>query len=73
MQQIEEAQSPKLAALNDAIHLNAKLFTRLKSLYQQREQLELTPEQQRVMLLTYRRFEHAGANLSAEDKQQHGA
>lgn len=70
LQQIEEAQSPKLAALNDAIHLNAKLFTRLKSLYQQREQLELTPEQQRVMLLTYRKFEHAGANLSAEDKQR---
>lgn len=70
LQQIEEAYSPKLSALNDALHLNAKLFKRLKSLYQQREQLDLTPEQQRVMLLTYQRFEHAGANLPEEDKQR---
>lgn len=33
LQQIEEAQSPKLSALNDAIHLNARLFARLKTLY----------------------------------------
>ncbi|CAJ0993397.1 Dipeptidyl carboxypeptidase [Sodalis praecaptivus] len=70
LQQIEEAQSPKLSALNNAIHLNARLFARLKTLYQQRERLELTSEQDRVMLLTYRRFELAGANLSADDKQR---
>jgi peptidyl-dipeptidase Dcp len=68
LQKVQQDEAPRLAAHADAIHLNAKLFDRVKAVYLQRSQLQLQPEQLRLVEVTYERFVHAGANLSDADK-----
>lgn len=68
LQKIDEETSPKLAAMDDSIHLNSKLFARLKAVYDQRSSLKISPESQRLIDVTYNEFELAGANLSDADK-----
>lgn len=41
LQKLDEETSPKLAALNDDIMLNGKLFARIKAIYQDRDALKL--------------------------------
>ncbi|MDC9616041.1 peptidyl-dipeptidase Dcp [Xenorhabdus khoisanae] len=68
LQKLDEEISPKLAAMNDEIMLNSKLFNRIKAVYQQRGTLNLDPESRRLVEVTYQSFELAGANLSNADK-----
>lgn len=70
IQRIEEEEAPKLAAHSDAIYMNDKLFQRVKTIYDNRENLGLDPESLKLVEKYYQRFEMAGANLSAEDKEQ---
>src|SRR5205085_12640549 len=44
IQKIESEEAPKLAAHQDKIYLNSKLFARVKSLYDRRATLSLDPE-----------------------------
>jgi peptidyl-dipeptidase Dcp len=60
--------APKLAAHNDAIVLNAKLFARISAVYNDRATLKLDPESERLLEITYDNFVRAGANLSDADK-----
>jgi peptidyl-dipeptidase Dcp len=68
LQSIQERVAPKLAAHSDAIYLNDKLFARVKSIYDRRDALGLTPEQKSLVELYNRNFVRAGANLSESDK-----
>ncbi|MBC8953933.1 peptidyl-dipeptidase Dcp [Xenorhabdus sp. PB62.4] len=68
LQKLDEEIAPKLAAMNDEIMLNSKLFNRIKAIYQQRGTLNLDPESRRLVEVTYQSFELAGANLSDADK-----
>jgi peptidyl-dipeptidase Dcp len=68
LDKIQTEMAPKLAAHSDAIFLNAKLFQRVKALYDRRAALKLDPEALQVLTLYYRQFVHAGANLSDKDK-----
>jgi peptidyl-dipeptidase Dcp len=68
LDKVQTIEAPKLAAHNDAIFLNAKLFARVKALYDQRASLKLDPEALQVLTLYYRQFVHAGALLSDKDK-----
>jgi len=68
LQSIQERVAPKLAAHSDAIYLNDKLFARVKSIYDRRDALGLTPEQKSLVELYNRNFVRAGANLSEADK-----
>ena len=68
LQKVQEIEAPKLAAHQDAINLDSKLFARITKLYEQRESLKLDAEQLRLLEFYYRQFVHAGANLSEEDK-----
>lgn len=70
LQAVDEKIAPKLAALQDAIYLNYKLFQRFKLLYQDRRSLNLDPESLKLLEDYYEDFEIAGANLSAEDKEK---
>jgi peptidyl-dipeptidase Dcp len=70
LQAAKTALAPALAAHRDAIHLNAKLFTRLSAVYQKRATLKLDAESLRLVEITYDEFVHYGANLSAASKQQ---
>jgi peptidyl-dipeptidase Dcp len=60
--------APKLAAHEDAIYLNEKLFGRVAAIYQKRESLHLDPESLRLVEVAYDNFVHAGANLSEANK-----
>ena len=63
MESIEETVTPMLSAHGDDIALNAKLFERIKAVYDQRESLNLNPEQMRLLEETYKGFVRAGANV----------
>ncbi|MBR3434312.1 MAG: M3 family metallopeptidase [Bacteroidales bacterium] len=68
MEAIAEEVTPLLSAHSDNIALNAKLFERIKTVYDQRESLNLNPEQARLLEETYKGFVRSGANVPA-DKQ----
>jgi peptidyl-dipeptidase Dcp len=68
MQKIEAEESPKLAAHQDSIYLNEKLFGRVKSLYDRRDSLGLDAESKFLLERYYRNFVRAGAQLSEADK-----
>jgi peptidyl-dipeptidase Dcp len=68
LQKVQEDEAPKLAAHEDAIHLNGKLFQRIQTIYDQRDSLKLDPESQRLVEVVYRNFVMAGAKLSDADK-----
>src|SRR5690242_6455107 len=68
LQKVQEEEAPKLAAHQDAIYLNDKLFQRVEAIYNQRDQLKLDPESLRLVEVTYKDFVHNGAKLSAADK-----
>ena len=70
MEAIAEEVSPKLAAHGDDIMLNAKLFERVKAVYEQRESLGLTGEQPRLLEETYKNFVRNGANIPVEKQER---
>jgi len=70
LQKVRTVEAPKLAAHQDAIYLNAKLFARVAALYKQRQSLNLDPESLRLLEVTYDRFIRSGANLSDADKTE---
>ena len=70
MNLIAETVSPLLSELSDGIILNEDLFKRVKSVYEQRDQLGLNSEQMRLLTETYKTFADNGANLSQEKKER---
>jgi peptidyl-dipeptidase Dcp len=66
-QAIQEKVNPKLAAHQDEILLNAKLFARVKAIHDALDTLT-DAQQKRLVEVDYARFIHAGANLSEADK-----
>ncbi|MFZ5636858.1 MAG: M3 family metallopeptidase [Pseudomonadota bacterium] len=68
LDKIDEEYSPKFAAHYDSIYLNAKLFERIKSLYEKRDTLGLDPQGVRLIERYYTDFVRAGANLTEEQK-----
>ena len=62
-EELQRDFSPKLAAYSSEISMNAALFQRVESLWQQRDDLDLTDEQARVLMLRRRGFVRAGAQL----------
>ena len=65
---LQKEMSPLSSTHNDDINLNEKLFARVKSVYDSRESLTLTPEQAKVLENTYDRFVNSGAELNDADK-----
>ena len=70
MDAIAEQVSPMLSELSSSIILNDALFERVKAVYDQRESLDLTPEQLRLLTETYKGFADNGANLPADKKER---
>ncbi|WP_208094486.1 peptidyl-dipeptidase Dcp [Mucilaginibacter agri] len=69
LQKVQEEEAPKLAANTDAIFLNTKLFKRVQTIYQKRNELKLDAESKRLVEYYEQKFELAGANLSESDKE----
>jgi peptidyl-dipeptidase Dcp len=68
LQKVQDIEAPRLAAHQDAIYLDSKLFQRVKAVYERRNSLKLDAESLRLVEYTYQQFVHAGANLSDADK-----
>jgi peptidyl-dipeptidase Dcp len=70
LDEIDTDMSPKLAAHNDAIYLNARLYARVQSLYDKRARLGLDAESKHLLERYHTDFVRAGAKLSAADKEK---
>ncbi len=69
LDKISEEIAPDLAAANDAIFLNTKLFKRVKAIYDNKDaELKMDPESKRLVEYYYQKFTLSGANLSDKDK-----
>ena len=70
LDKVQAAEAPRLSQHKDAINLDAKLFARVQTLYAKRASLKLTPEQAQLLEVYHQQFVHAGAALSAADKDK---
>jgi len=68
MQKLDRELAPKLSAHGDAMRLNAKLYQRIKTLYDKRESLNLNAEDKYLLERYHTDFVRAGAKLSVADK-----
>lgn len=70
MQELEVELSPMLSEYSTAILLNEGLFQRIKAVYDQRESLDINPEQRKLLEDVYEGFAENGANLDEAGKEQ---
>ena len=68
IQKIAQEVSPLLSEFSNDIALNEDLFKRVKTVYNSKNELELTTEQETLLDKKYKSFSRNGANL-AEDKK----
>jgi peptidyl-dipeptidase Dcp len=68
LQKIERDLAPKLAKHSSDTLLNAKLYNRIASLWDEKDSLGLNLEDAKVLERYYKMFQRAGAGLAADDK-----
>jgi len=68
MQKIAQEVSPLLSDFGNDVRLNEKLFNRIKSVYENKDQFKLTEEQAYLLEKKYKSFSRNGANLNDNDK-----
>jgi peptidyl-dipeptidase Dcp len=68
LDKVQEVETPRLTAHQDAIYLNPKLFARVEAIYAQRRKLKLNAEQRQLLEVYRHQFIHAGAQLADPDK-----
>ncbi len=66
-EELQREFSPKLAAHFSGISSNKSLFQRVADLWDRRDDLDLSDEQARVLMLSHRGFVRAGAALEGEE------
>jgi len=70
IQKIAQEVSPWLSEFSNDITLNEGLFARIKTVYEQRDSLDLTTEQRTLLEKKYKNFSRNGANLTEENKKR---
>ncbi|MCP1994830.1 M3 family metallopeptidase [Flavobacterium sp. HSC-61S13] len=70
LQEIAQEIAPKLSALGNDITLNEGLFKRVKAVYDIKDTLTLTPEQDMLLTKNYLSFVRNGALLKEEQKNR---
>ncbi|MBR1631638.1 MAG: M3 family metallopeptidase [Paludibacteraceae bacterium] len=70
MDSIAEQIMPLITEHEDNTLLNEQLFSRVKTVYDRRESLGLTPEQLRLTEETYKTFVRSGAELNEDQKNR---
>ena len=68
MQEIAKKVAPLESKHRDNILLNEKLFQRIEAVYEQKDKLDLTTEQNTLLVKYYKDFVRSGANLDEEKK-----
>lgn len=71
MQQICQDLSPILTQYANDVSMNAQLFTRVKIVYDQRDDLKLTTEDRTLLDKVYKGFIQNGALLKGKDKEEY--
>jgi peptidyl-dipeptidase Dcp len=70
IQKIQVEISPKLSAHSDAINLNVKLFSRIKSVYENQKSFNLDAVQTYILENLYKGFVRNGANLTPAKQEE---
>jgi len=70
IQKIAQEVSPLLSDFKNDIILNKQLFERVKAVYDKKEELELSTEQEMLLDQKYKAFTRNGANLSEDKKNR---
>lgn len=70
LEKIAQEVAPKLSALGNDITLNFELFKRIKAIYDTKEQLTLTAEQETLLEKNYKDFVRNGALLDDIQKEE---
>ncbi|WP_236792924.1 M3 family metallopeptidase [Amycolatopsis sp. GM8] len=68
LQDLQAGIAPKLAAHHDAIHLNPRLYARIRELFESRESLGLDPESAWLLERVHTDFQRAGAGLGEAEQ-----
>ncbi|WP_302613999.1 M3 family metallopeptidase, partial [uncultured Bacteroides sp.] len=71
LQALAQKIMPLLSEHSNNITLNEKLFARVKEVYNQKENLPLTPEQRKLLENAYDSFVRHGANLEGEAREEY--
>jgi Zn-dependent oligopeptidase len=70
IQQIAQKVSPLLSEFSNDVALNQVLFEKIKSVFEQKDDLKLTTEHQQLLEKKYKSFSRNGALLNFEDKEK---
>ena len=70
IQKIAQEVSPLLSEFGNDITLNEALFKRIKSVYEQKDSLNLSVEENKLLDKRYKSFSRNGANLSEDKKKR---
>ncbi len=70
LQEVARTVTPRLAAHRDRLYLDDRLFHRIKTVWEQRAELELSQEDRRLLEEVFTDFVRAGAMLSPPQKER---
>ena len=70
LQELQRELSPMLSAHYDKISLNEELFKRVEAIWQEKDAIELTSEQRKLLNDTRKQFVRSGALMNEEEKKQ---
>ncbi|TVR86567.1 MAG: M3 family peptidase [Saprospirales bacterium] len=70
IQEIAQEAAPKLSANSDDIILNMQLFERINEVYRQKDELNLDPDQKKLLEDTHRNFVRGGAELEGASRER---
>lgn len=73
LMEISQRISPKLSESSNNIYLNEQLFGRVKTVFDQKEQFNLSTEEAKLLEETFEAFSVRGAHLSTEEKEKYRA
>lgn len=71
LQAVAREVAPLLSDFSNDINLNAGLFTKVKQVYECRNELNLTSEQEMLLVKSYKGFVRSGANLDDRSKERY--
>lgn len=71
LMEISKRISPKLSECSNNVYLNEALFERVKAVYEQKDRLNLSIEDKRLLEKTYTAFERRGATLDEQGKAKY--
>lgn len=70
MQAMAKEMYPMLSKHSDEIYLNSQLFEKVNAVYNQKDVLDLTSEEKKLLNETYKSFVRSGANLPEDQKEE---